>query len=50
LQAVERQVERLGFAERYIVSASQGPNGDRAKIRLIPTAPDHTLRLVQNAA
>src|SRR5215510_9691036 len=36
LQEIERQVERLGFAEGYIVSATRGPNSDRAKIRVKP--------------
>jgi hypothetical protein len=38
LRQVERQVERLGFGEEYIVSSSQGPNANRAKVRLYPTS------------
>jgi hypothetical protein len=36
MQDIERQIDRLGFGERYIVSATQGPNADRVKVRLKP--------------
>ncbi len=35
-QEVERQVERLGFGDAYIVSATQRPNAGVANIRLTP--------------
>jgi hypothetical protein len=38
LREIEQQVERLGFGEEYIVSATQGSGGERAKIRLKPQA------------
>jgi hypothetical protein len=47
LQEVERQVERLGFAEQYIVSATQRPNAERAKIRVKPVNRGHRLGLVR---
>jgi hypothetical protein len=38
-QEIERQVERLGFGDLYIVSATKGGGkADRAKIRLKPEA------------
>ncbi len=36
VQDIEQQIERLGFGELYIVSATRGPNADRVKIRLNP--------------
>lgn len=33
---IERQVERLGFGNLYVVSATQGPPGDNSKISLKP--------------
>jgi hypothetical protein len=33
---IERQVERLGFGNLYVVSATQGPLGDNPKISLKP--------------
>ena len=33
---IERQVERLGFGNFYVVSATQGPPGDNSKISLKP--------------
>jgi hypothetical protein len=38
LQKVERQVERLGFGELYIVSATQRPQTGATKIKLRPLA------------
>ena len=40
LQNIERQVERLGFGELYIVSATQGRDEAARKIRVqpLPTA------------
>ncbi len=35
-QEVERQVERLGFGEAYIISATQRPGSGVANIRLTP--------------
>jgi len=37
-QEIERQVERLGFGDLYIVSATQKPPSDVAKISLKPEA------------
>jgi hypothetical protein len=37
-QEIERQVERLGFGDLYIVSAMQRPN-ESAKISLKPVEP-----------
>ena len=34
-QTVERQVERLGFGEQYVVSRTRGPHGDLTKVRPI---------------
>jgi hypothetical protein len=48
LQEIERQVERLGFGEGYIVSATRGPNSDRAKIRLKPDERCHLSGLVRS--
>jgi hypothetical protein len=39
---IERQVERLGFGDLYIVSATQGPLGDNSKVSV---KPDLTGRL-----
>ena len=36
LQEIERQVERLGFEDLYVVSATQGPHSSVAKINLRP--------------
>jgi hypothetical protein len=33
---IERQVERLGFGDLYVVSATQGPLGDNSRISLRP--------------
>ena len=33
---IERQVERLGFGDLYLVSATQGPHTNGAKINLRP--------------
>ncbi len=33
---IERQVERLGFGERFVVSSSQGNRGRTCKIRPVP--------------
>jgi hypothetical protein len=38
LQNIERQVERLGFGELYIVSATQGRHEAARKIRVQPLA------------
>ncbi len=35
-QEIERQVERLGFGDAYIVSATQRPNAGLSSIRLTP--------------
>jgi hypothetical protein len=37
-QAVERQVERLGFGDSYIVSCTKRPNATASKILLKPYA------------
>lgn len=37
-QSVERQVERLGFGESYIVSCTRRPNATASKIRIMPQA------------
>jgi hypothetical protein len=37
-QEIERQVERLGFGDLYIVSTTQKPPSDVAKISLKPEA------------
>jgi len=36
LEDIERQVERLGFGDLYVVSATQGPHSSVAKINLRP--------------
>ena len=36
-QEIERQVERLGFGERFIVSSTKGKHGRACKIR--PVTP-----------
>ncbi len=36
LREIEQQVERLGFGEAYIVSATKQPQGNTATIRLTP--------------
>src|ERR1043166_9101856 len=38
LEEIERQVERLGFGDLYVVSATQGPHSVGAKISLRPEA------------
>ena len=38
LEEIERQVERLGFGDLYLVSATQGPHTNGAKISLRPEA------------
>jgi hypothetical protein len=38
LQKIERQVERLGFGEMYIVSATQGKQTAATRIRVQPMA------------
>lgn len=38
-QEIERQVERLGFGDLYIVTATHKPPSDTAKISLKPEAP-----------
>jgi hypothetical protein len=32
LGALERQVERLGFADRYFVSMTKGPHGETTRL------------------
>ncbi len=38
LEEIERQVERLGFGDLYLVSATQGLHSSVAKINLRPEA------------
>src|SRR5262245_33893929 len=40
LKEVERQIERLGFCELYIVSLTKGRNGSVSKINLKPHPHD----------
>jgi hypothetical protein len=50
LQEIERQIERLGFGDLYIVSATKGPNADRVKVRLEPVADGNRFDRIQTAA
>jgi hypothetical protein len=38
LQKIERQVERLGFGDLYVVSATQGREGKSTRIQVKPFA------------
>lgn len=37
-EEIQQQVERLGFGDLYIVSATRWPHSDAATIRVEPTA------------
>jgi hypothetical protein len=49
-QEVERQVERLGFGDLYIVSSTQGPLGNNCKISLKPHLPARLTEQMSDAS
>ena len=47
---IERQVERLGFGDSYIVSSAQGPLSNNSKISLKPSLLGGSIARISDAS